>query len=524
MAAFQLPTKFSSEQVNSDCRQLARSRHSPLHILIIAPSPQLLSSFWLLKLRKESSGVGKRLGRLQERVYDVYAYSYLEIVCKNRLESQKSVLNFHKTMRCRLCLRSPINIWPKLRMFCLIAMCCRISNPQLEKLILASFYNAMAASSVHQLKLGRPSFDLDFQIHLPKIEDPGGWPLRTLHMDLGNASTPLLVASMLRICAPTLETLTWSYPYTSSNSIFAPGSVPTFPHLRHLRLESFLSSDTTTLEAFPNAPLISLSLGSAQFHDVGQTLRQRGCIPTLRVLVTQKPPIRFLQANTQLFKIDMVTNYGKTSAKTVPFKLLPLLATFSNLTSLRLVWPEKCSSLSKERIEAIGKLHSLNQLCIVCGISCGEERNWVVDHEELRAGLSNLKQLRIFALQDDTYINTGDPKRQYIDKFATAGDLGYNGSVQRIPVWKRRPMVDATKGKPYWEHRHRSGMRTEAMRYHAVFPCLEWIFLGDRVISVAYNQPPGISTVGSAEKIKSQQSFLAEIFSDCPESAQVRVQ
>jgi hypothetical protein len=227
-----------------------------------------------------------------------------------------------------------------------------------------------------------------------------------------------------------------------------------------------MSGDITIVQTFLNSKLFSLSLGIVQPQSVTEALKTRGCIPSLRVLITKRPQFDFLQANPQLSKIDMIDNPARLSAQTLQSELFPILETFSNLTSLRVAWPEKCSILPKEGIQAIGKLQNLTQLCIMCGESSGRRRNWEVNHEELRNGLSKLRQLKRLALRGDTYSasGSGDPERYYVDTYATTADLGNSTSLSYIPVEQRGPMFDAAKGKSYWEKRHVRRMRTEAKK------------------------------------------------------------
>ncbi|KAH8591396.1 hypothetical protein B0O99DRAFT_690753 [Bisporella sp. PMI_857] len=413
-------------------------------------------------------------------------------------------------------------------------LCYRQSLPYLEYLdwedvwnIPPSLYSAIAASSIQHLKY-RSQVDLDFQLHL--LDNARGWPLRTLHMEWGlvfheNAGNSLLTASILRLCAPTLETLTWCSHNLDDKYTFAPGSVPTFPNLRYLRLQRIITLvDSTILDAFLNAKLVSLSISYLGKEDsiMKQTLESRGCIPSLRTLVMHDPPLSFLLANPQLTKIDFGYNFCGFSAATLEIEILPRLAGFSNLTSLRIAWPVECSSMPTESLRLIGKLQNLSQLCIMCGRVGGWRRSWEVNHQEIREALSVLPRLKRLALQGDTYEALGNfstPERYYVDTFATQGDLGYQGvDFLEIPDEDMGPLFNADQGKPFWEMRHAANMRAEAETYLNIFPNLEWIFLGERAMCIELDSSLGIRRIASTTKVENEYSFFIEIFGDGPNS------
>jgi hypothetical protein len=381
-----------------------------------------------------------------------------------------------------------------------------------------SFFSALACSSIQHLKLYRPRVDHDFEIKLPQSHVSQGWPLRTLHMEWGlefnNASTARISASILRLCAPTLETLIWSNLRNDDYQTFGLDPLPNFPCLRNLQLESFLPRDTSVVDALLKSKLVNLSISFGPGL-LDKVLESRGRIPTLMTLAMLRPPLKFLRANTQLSKVDF--RYSGFSAEVLEIEVLPPLSTFSNLTSLRVIWPETCSLLPETGLRLVSKLHGLNQLCIGSGIMLCWRRNFEVDHDEIRQYLSSLQHLRKLALQGDTYdsgIHFSNSERYYIDTYAISDDLGYEGmDFADVPGEAITPMINKEAGAPYWEKRHRRKMIGEAEKYMGVLPGLEWIYLGERAMCIeSDNGAIGARRIVSISEVEGSWSYFNQMF------------
>jgi hypothetical protein len=383
-----------------------------------------------------------------------------------------------------------------------------------------SFYDALACSSIQHLKLYRPVVDHDFEIRLPQSHVSRSWPLRTLHMEWcwnfqGNLpSTARLSASVLRLCAPTLETLVWTNFLQEDQQTFGPDPFPNFPRLRNLRLEGFLPlADTSVMDAFLKSKLVDLSIAWG-CKLMEEALESCGRIPTLKTFAMDQPPLKFLRVNTQLSKIDFC--YPRLSAQVLELEVLPLLSNFSsNLTSLRVLWPETSSLLPETGLQLVSKLQRLNQLCIGCGTNGGWRRNWEVDHDEICRLLSPLQHLTKLALQGDTYasdIHFSNSERYYVDTFATPEDLGY-AHFADVPFEEHTALFNEKAGKPYWEKRHKRKMRAEAEKYMGVFPELEWIYLGERAMRIEpYDDTAGKKSIVSTTTVDSTWSYFNQMF------------
>ena len=385
-----------------------------------------------------------------------------------------------------------------------------------------SFYNAIACSSIQNLKLYRPTVNEDFEITLPQTLASQGWLLRSLHLELTldldvqwKRTTARLCASILRLCAPTLETLVWSNLGYNDYQTFGDGLLPNFPCLRNLHLGGFLNlADTSVMDAFLKSKLVNLSI-MLRIDLVNMALDNCGRILSLEILSMCKPSLSFLQTNTQLSKIDF--NYEGFSAESLEIEVLPLLSTFSNLTSLRVVWPSSCLLLPETGLRLISNLHTLSQLGISCGYVGGWRHNWKVDHEAIRLHLSSLKYLKKLSLYGDTYdsgIHFSTLERYYVDTYATQDDLGYDGvAFHEVPDEEREPMLDLELGKPYWEEKHKRKMVVEAEKYIDVLPALEWIYLGERAMCIeADDGGLGLRRVVSIIKLEDAWSYFEKMF------------
>ena len=175
----------------------------------------------------------------------------------------------------------------------------------------------------------------------------------------------------------------------------------------------------------------------------------------------------------QLSRIDFWSD--AFSAESLEAEVIPLLSTFSSLTSLRLHWPPFCSVLPQSGLQAISDLRNLNQLCI--GLKPKEmewsQPIWKVDHEAIRRHLSTLTRLKGLALLGDTY-DTETPDSEfssseyyYEETLARREDIGYpDSTLDEIPEEIQRPMLDPESGKPYWKRWHKQKMRVEAEKVH----------------------------------------------------------
>jgi hypothetical protein len=519
--------------VNRDCRQLARSRQFAAVHLDYSPSSVALTHFLVSETNERMVNNGSTslpsLGACIRRMTVATSQAILrqrfDIPKMDYTGDDEAYMDHTKAEapKWQVAYTAVEEVYlPMVK----IILCHGPTLPHLEYLdwedgvnLSTSFYHDLACSSIQHLKLYRPVIDHDFEIILPQSHVYRGWPLRTLHMEWGwnlRANLPLtarLSASVLRLCAPTLETLVWTNLLREDQQTFGPDPFPTFPCLRNLRLEGLLPlADTSVMDAFLKSKLVNLSIACA-CKFVEEALESCGRIRTLKTLAMQQPPLKFLRANTQLSKIDFC--YPQFSAEALEFEVLPSLSKFSNLTSLRVLWPETCMLLPETGLQLVSKLQSLNQLCIGCGTDGGWRRKWEVDHEEICRLLSPLQHLTKLALKGDTYdsgIHFSNAERYYVDTFATPDDLGY-AHFADVPFEEHTALFNEKAGKPYWEKKHNRKMRAEAEKYMDVFPGLEWIYLGERAMHIEPDdETEWAKRIVSTTEVEDSWSYFNQMF------------
>ena len=131
----------------------------------------------------------------------------------------------------------------------------------------------------------------DFSIVTHSLFDKT-WPLRTLHLELmshppssNNITTAPLTASILGLCAPTLESLTWIDRSSKKGYSFVTAfldSVPCFTLLRNLILKRVSFIDSSMLDAFLQNSLCTLGIAIGSGSEYAKFLQSRGSIPALK--------------------------------------------------------------------------------------------------------------------------------------------------------------------------------------------------------------------------------------------------
>lgn len=322
------------------------------------------------------------------------------------------------------------------------------------------------------------------------------WPLRTLILAPGNwpidnTRTIAPNASMLSLCASTLETLFWmSYCQGSFDS-----SDLSFPKLRHLDLV-VAGGDNLPLSALFDAPLAALVVRPTPTgtNDAMRALLKRGSMDTLREMIwasytpTHSLLVPFLKENSQITKLSFA---GQASNEFLGTVLPVLVNLFTNLTSLRL--GSMGSKVPDSAFETISKIASLEQLCLSGSSapptlspdpmwpSYRERPEWHVDHASLRAHLCNLRHLRILAIINDTY----RPIHNDFGSVVDSTDFNYYDS--KWPGMDFLSALDIGDVKRYdllFEKQHRERMIEEANIYAKAMPKLNWMYVGQYQMSV----------------------------------------
>ena len=378
------------------------------------------------------------------------------------------------------------------------------------------FFYSITRAPLQHLKLARTPIEASYIMESPLT--PASFPLRSFHLDVRSAIRPgeeddisPFVGSFLRLCAPTLETLHFSAIRVMGKPISF--SAPTFPRLRYLSLQA-LDTTTNVLLGFLRAPLRMLSLSYVRCRTDGQDIAVCEQIRDLETLVLPENPAAFatfLSNHTHVQKLCV----DRSRPEVLDRQIIPLLSggNFTRLTSLSISWDgpgmaeetrPHIATVAASSLAAIGTISSLQQLRLCAGQEFGWRCQWLVDHDNLRTNLRGLQDLRKLALSRDTYpIGAYPDVEEYYSAqafFEEHEDMARERPALDVPEdWlasqleageDRDELIDSYYGqlsmssKEIWELAHRNRMLREAERYATIFPKLEWIFCGQRPMSI----------------------------------------
>ncbi|KAK2796322.1 hypothetical protein FQN50_009613 [Emmonsiellopsis sp. PD_5] len=521
--------------VNSDCRQLARSRQFAsvclnysdaswnLVKLMLSESSDTLHKDHIpisrlgacirhLTVATSPARLGQKhrflIGRDSEEIMEEYIKAKVFAACLRRLTAaassallrkDKEFFPFSETASIEearagvneACLAYYKEYFPAIQMLlpCL---------PHLERLdwedkvqVDREFFHAIINPRLRHLKLFRIRVTDEFQIDLPKRMVAGGLSLRSLFLEITSLPEYLnydsrppsvipLTFSLLRACAPALESLTWILPETDEEAQTSPDwdlTLPPFQRLREFKLctrnsNLFTSCDIISAFVPPDEKCCLRFLSVDPYQDIiSNFLRRRGKIRTLERLEwndasNEDPSMDFLLANNQLRSVSLGF---PTCPNILESRLLPgLVSTFRELTSLRLSWND--ISISAEALGLLSTLKSLEQLYLGVLDRCGWSI-WYIDHQAIRETVSKLPRLKKLALVGDTYQNRATRSKEFYY-------MSLDSDVDR-----RTP----SEGVRFaWELIHRSMMLTEADKYLEAAPeqPLEWMYFGQLPMGV----------------------------------------
>lgn len=341
------------------------------------------------------------------------------------------------------------------------------------------FYDAIANSAIQHLKLYRVRVDKLFTVSPPLSQSSGSWPLRSLYLEIFpafsnfNLDVSRLCTSLLQICAPTLQSLTWAT--CSRKPIHTDGldSNTRFPSLRHLRIAFLNLADDCLLQYLVHDELNSLDIDTNCSSACTEFFDRRGRVPALKIFVwsslhlPESQSLTFLEANPQIIKLSMPRT---ASATLLEDRLLPLLTkSFSNLTSLSLVWDNL--KISNQAMEHISQITTLSQLHLSAGCQLGWRCDWLIDHQVMQRYLRNLPILRKIAFSRDSYSNgvTVSCERYYVDG------------------WRRfEDVLDENHTKETFEEDHRQWILQLADSYVEEMPQLKWLYFGQIPMAVEH--------------------------------------
>ncbi len=352
-----------------------------------------------------------------------------------------------------------------------------------------SFFQALTCSSIQHLKLFRISVDEEFEIDLPERLAHCGWPLRTLDLEVqcdmhvkDKFSTSPLCASILRLCAPTLESLKWTglgaiIGDKGIQSLHAEGlEPPHFSQLHDLELGGILvDAFTLGLLLFPEpqSRLKVLNVDTESDPVRAEFFESCGTVASLETFVwftaniKDDHPLSFLRSNCQLLGLSLP---DEQSPKMLERELIPLLShSFRNLLSLDLSWDDVV--IPESALKQIGTLESLQQLCLSAGAQFGWRHNWLISHGTMRRYLGSLQSLEKLAFRRDSYQVQQVPVEEYYEE---------RSPIIGADAVEEERASDRSREAPedLWEQQHRQRILSQADEYARLLPKLQWLYFG----------------------------------------------
>ncbi len=382
--------------VNSDCRQLARSRQ--FTSLRFDYSEHILAI--IQKLQEEAAersnqdgltgkpALGPCIRRITVHTHPKWV-EYRHNVSKNFFAQPKNEQSKRLITACNAFFGSYLTSIQDL-------LSNRTALPHLEMLdwedritLQPAFYDAIAHSTIQHLKFYRLRLDEMFTANLLQSQPSRSWPLRSLYLRIipamGNryADVLHLCTSILRACAPNLQSLTWvtcNFGAIRTNGL---GPSPCFPSLRHLRLADLKSDDVCWLQELVHDKLSSIDVDTERSSACSEFFDRRGQIPALKIFVwnsfnlPESQSLAFLEANPQISKLNIP---NAASATLLEDRMLPLLVqSFSYLTSLSLVWGSLI--IPCQAMDYISQITTLEQLHLSAGFQGSLCHDWLIDHQ-----------------------------------------------------------------------------------------------------------------------------------------------
>ncbi|KAK5702879.1 hypothetical protein LTR97_003825 [Elasticomyces elasticus] len=281
-----------------------------------------------------------------------------------------------------------------------------------------NFFRALMHSSIQHLSLTGTTFEYPCAL-LPSLT-PGFWSLKSLclgvrpvhdqelyenpqsHAGIGYCT---FSAGLLRLCAPTLESLEW----IGGREVLYDGPVSVgcivFPRLRRFKTDRFpIANDT--LMSLLSAPLDEVEVGIYDDADLlvrlgrmGHSLRLRAL--SLPRLKSEDVPhaMSFLGRQTDLEKLFV----APCQPAIIERHIIPLIADgrFDKLTSLSLEWagpdwndnaPDKIV-ISEASATALASITSLEQLCLTLAFNREFSHEMSTDPSELFENHTTIKRL-----------------------------------------------------------------------------------------------------------------------------------
>ena len=248
------------------------------------------------------------------------------------------------------------------------------------------------------------------------------WPLETLSLGLSwdfetwypskgsNLDASPVLGPLLRKCSQSLQTLRINLQELHRKTTKPVSFTLDFPRLRSLKICCTLHP--TALESLVTDRLTTLIV------DYGvQTTRDyldcRGQLRDLSLLVwdgfdiPDNASIQMLSDNQQITAFGI--EYSQSAA--LIDRVLPVLANFSHLSSLSIIW--EGTEVPESSLHMLACLVSLKNLHISAGNQAGWRHDWETSQDSMRSILSPLERLKSLLFTRDSYMRAqGSPGLQ----------------------------------------------------------------------------------------------------------------
>ncbi|KAL8665274.1 MAG: hypothetical protein Q9202_002325 [Teloschistes flavicans] len=343
-----------------------------------------------------------------------------------------------------------------------------------EVILQPCFLDALRGTTVRHLRLSHVLIDRSCTTRLCKTLRNIPWPLRSLSLYRNYMSESQTLAwsriclSLLRACAPTLETLELSDEEANESYLETDnlGFIPCFPSLRHLNIEGMAFNDHSLVRELLRNGLTSLRIGSDYFINVrARFVGDRGQIRSLERLTWTKfngfdsSLMKFFRANTHLR--ELIFHQYPSDQNILP----ALMESFKDLRSLSIKLTE--NDISAREIETISKITTLERLHIGNAFWW---YGWIVNHDSMCSRLSDLPSLKALFFSNDRY-----PDSEH-------------------PAYKRNTRTDSSyyrEREPPFEEHHWNRVSADAHRYAGAMPQLKYLYLGQYPMAIQSNQRLG---------------------------------
>jgi hypothetical protein len=284
------------------------------------------------------------------------------------------------------------------------------------RIIQKTVFQSFAKSRVRHLRLDRVHIDESFELDTAR----SAWPLETLSLRIARQLDPVFInaklcTNLLRLCSQSLKHLDWRSQFHNAPQSFGLNlaDYPVFPLLRELRLQSFNFEDDSVLQALlPNmgCKIRTLFVDTFQTTASKSFFSSRGRVEALRSLglgntnSALKQQCQFIAANPQLTQLYI---QDRLPSSFIGEQLAPFLCkSFNRLASLSLVW--EGTEIDDKSLGSISNIDSLEQLHLSSGTQSGSIHDWPINHETMRAHLARLPNLKKLAFSRDSYLTGPD--------------------------------------------------------------------------------------------------------------------